>query len=171
MMKSQSRPGTTVLAALAIAATVSLGVVGCSHHPTTPSGSSTAGETSSSAQARALVDVEAVWATKPLPPCDDYLGTDLTAPPGLSVPDHDSVAKTLAGVESPGTLEWVKTKLGWVTKELSVTRAGVVDTAGTAGAEAQAQDFQRYVEHVRDELQSGRDITSDLDSTFIERCL
>ncbi|RIR09794.1 hypothetical protein [Mycobacteroides abscessus] len=65
----------------------------------------------------------------------------------------------------------MKTKLGWVTKELSVTRAGVVDTAGTAGAEAQAQDFQRYVEHVRDELQSGRDITSDLDSTFIERCL
>ncbi len=159
------------LVALAIAATVSLGVVGCSAHPTTPSASSSAGQASSSASARPLVDVEAVWATKPLPPCDDYLGTDLTAPPGLSVPDHDSVAKTLAGVESPGTLEWVKTKLGWLDKALSETRAGVIASAGTAGAKAQAQDFQRYVEHVRDELQSGRDITSDLDSTFIERCL
>ncbi|WP_236737964.1 hypothetical protein [Mycobacteroides abscessus] len=159
------------LAALVLTVGVGAGVVGCGQHSTITAVPSSAGETSSSASAHPMVDVSAVWATKPLPPCDDYLGSDLTVPPGLSVPNHDSVAKTLAGVRSPGTLEWVKTKLGWLDKALSETRAGVIASAGTAGAKAQAQDFQRYVEHVRDELQSGRDITSDLDSTFIERCL
>ncbi|MBE5451221.1 Uncharacterised protein [Mycobacteroides abscessus subsp. abscessus] len=170
MTNSQSRPGTKSFASLVVGLSVGLGVVGCSSHPTT-SGSISTGETTSSVAARQLVDVEAVWQSEPLPPCTDYLGSDLTVPPGLSVPNHDSVAKTLAGVQSPGILEWVKTKLGWLDKALSETRAGVIASAGTAGAKAQAQDFQRYVEHVRDELQSGHDITSDLDSTFIERCL
>lgn len=170
-MKTQSRPGAKVLASLVIAASVSLGVVGCELHPTTDTGSNGAGTISTSAEAHPLVDVEAVWATHPLPPCKDYLGTDLTVPPGISVPDYDSVAKELAGVKSTGSESWVRTKLGWLDRALSETRAGIIANAGTAGARAQGSDFELYVSHVRDELQLGRDTASDLDSTFIERCL
>lgn len=167
MVKIQSRPGATVLAALAIA--TSVGVVGCSH-PTT-SGSSSAGEPSISAQARPLVDVEKVWAAHPMPNCPDTLIGNESAPAGLTLPSDESVAKELAGVRSPASEGWVRTKLGWVTKALGETRAGIIASAGTAGARAQGNDFELYVSHVRDELQLGRDTASDLDSTFIERCL
>lgn len=171
MTNSQSRPGTTKLVSLFVAATVSIGVVGCSTgHPTTSSVSSVSRETSSSASARPLVDVSAVWATKPLPPCDDYLGTDLTTPPNLSVPDHASVAKTLAGVKSPGSIEWVRTKLGWLDKALSETRAGIVDT-NVPGDETELHGFERYARHVRDELEVGHDISdSDADGDYPEGC-
>lgn len=157
------------LVGLAIAATVALGVVGCSAHPTT-SGSSTSGEASSSAEARNLVDVSAVWASHPLPPCPRVVIGNASSPAGLGLPSDESVARQLAGVRSPGSPQWVRTKLGWVTKELSATRAGVVDTAGTAGAEAQVKDFRLYIDHIRAELIAGHDIPSDLDETYPEGC-
>ncbi|SHO82828.1 hypothetical protein [Mycobacteroides abscessus] len=166
MMKSQFRPGTTVLVALAIA--TSVGVVGCSTHPTS-SGSSGAGQ-SSSASAQPLVDVSQVWATHPLPPCPRVVVGNVTAPAGLELPSDETVAAQLQGVKSPASERWVRTKLGWVTKELSVTRAGVVDTAGTAGAEAQVKDFRLYIDHIRAELIAGHDIPSDLDETYPEGC-
>ncbi|QSM96487.1 hypothetical protein I3U40_00235 [Mycobacteroides abscessus subsp. abscessus] len=89
----------------------------------------------------------------------------------MTLPSDESVAKELVGVRSPASEGWVRTKLGWVTKALGETRAGIIASAGTAGARAQGNDFELYVSHVRDELQLGRDTASDLDSTFIERCL
>ncbi|MDQ8118514.1 hypothetical protein [Mycobacteroides abscessus] len=163
----QYRPGTKVLVSLFAASVVALGVVGCSPHPTTPTG---AGETSTSA-ARNLVDVAAVWQTEPLPDCPKPpIVFNGSVPPGLSLPDKASVARQLAGVKSPASEGWVRTKLGWLTQELASTRAGIIDTGGTDGARAQAKDFQLYVEHVRAELQAGKDIPSDLDSTFPEGC-
>ncbi len=157
------------LAALVIATTV--GTVGCSSHLTTPSGASSVGEPSSSASAQTIVDVSRVWATHPLPPCPDVLIGNATAPAGVTLPSDESVAKELAGVRSPASEGWVKMKLGWVTKALGETRAGIIASAGTAASRAQGNDFELYVSHVRDELQLGRDTASDLDSTFIERCL
>lgn len=168
MMKSQSRPGATKLTVLVVA--LGVGLVGCSTHPTSPSVSSSAGETSNSASTQVLVDVSQVWATHPLPPCPRLVGGNLTAPAGLELPSDESVARQLAGVRSPGPPQWVRTKLGWVTKELSATRAGVVDTAGTAGADAQVKDFQLYIDHIRAELTAGHDIPSDLDETYPEGC-
>ncbi|SLJ13418.1 hypothetical protein [Mycobacteroides abscessus] len=170
MNNTQSRPGAKVLASLVIVLGMSIGVVGCSGEHPAPSGPSTSGETSSSVTAQNMVDVSAVWATKPLPPCDDYLGTDQTAPPNLSVPDHASVAKTLAGVKSPGSIEWVRTKLGWLDKALSETRAGIVDT-NVPGDETELHGFERYARHVRDELEVGHDISdSDADGDYPEGC-
>lgn len=172
-MKTQSRPGAKVLASLVIAASVSLGVVGCSSHPTTDTGSNGAGTISTSAEAHPLVDVEAVWATHPLPPCKDYLGTDLTVPPGISVPDYDSVAKELAGVKSPGDESWVRTKLGWLDMWLAQTRAAILDHPEDSNVvHATNTRFGKYVEHLRAELQSGRDISdSSLDSRFPQECI
>ncbi|SHO82676.1 hypothetical protein [Mycobacteroides abscessus] len=169
MMISQSRPGATKLVGLVVAASVSIGAVGCSTHPTT-SGPISTGETSSSVAAANLVDVSAVWASHPLPPCPRVIIGNVSAPAGLELPSDESVARQLAGVRSPGPPQWVRTKLGWVTKELSATRAGVVDTAGTAGAEAQVKDFQLYIDHIRAELTAGHDIPSDLDETYPEGC-
>lgn len=166
-MTNQSRRGATTLIVLAIAASV--GVVGCTSHPTTPSVSSV-GQTSSSAEARQVVDVSAVWATKPLPNCPRVVIGNTSAPAGLELPSDETVARQLAGVKSPASESWVRTKLGWVTKELSATRAGVVDTAGTAGAEAQVKDFRLYIDHIRAELIEGHDIPSDLDETYPEGC-
>lgn len=171
MTTSQSRPGATILIGLAIAATVGLSVVGCSSTQPTPSRSSGTTETSISAQARPLVDVEKVWATKPLPPCDDYLGSDLTVPPGLSVPDHDGVARSLAGVQSPGSETWVRTKLGWLDMWLAQTRAGIIDHPDSPAVKSKVETFDDYVEHVRSELGAGKNIPSDLDSIFPEACI
>ncbi len=156
------------LVALALTFGVGASGIGCSASgtPTAPQSS-----TISTTENRPLVDVAKVWATHPLPPCKDYLGTDRAVPPGISVPDYDSVAKELAGVKSTGSESWVRTKLGWLDRALAETRAGIIANAGTAGARAQGSDFELYVSHVRDELQLGRDTASDLDSTFIERCL
>ncbi|MDO3129686.1 hypothetical protein P5V43_21500 [Mycobacteroides abscessus subsp. bolletii] len=170
MMISQSRTGTKSLASLVVAFGVGLGVVGCSTHPTTPTGAS--GSVSTTA-ARNLVDVSALWETKPLPPCTDYLGTDLTVPPGLSVPDHDSVARILAGVKSPGDESWVRTKLGWLDMWLAQTRAAILDHPEDSNlVHATNTRFGKYVEHLRAELQSGRDISdSSLDSRFPQECI
>ncbi len=170
MMKSQSRPGTTKLVGLVIATSVSLGVVGCSHHPTTPSGSSTAGETSSSAQARALVDVEAVWQTEPLPDCPKPpIVFNGDAPQGIALPDKASVARILAGAKSPAPTSWVRTKLGWVTKHLSQTRADIID-ANAPGDDSMLKTFDMYVKHVRAELEVGRDSSDPSDAIYPDGC-
>lgn len=158
------------LAALVLTVGVGAGVVGCGQHSTAPT-ASPQGESSSSASAHPMVDVSAVWATKPLPPCTDYLGTDLTAPPGLSVPDHASVARILAGVKSPGSIEWVKTKLGWLDMWLAQTRAGILDHPESPAVTSKVETFDDYVEHVRSELGAGKNIPSDLDSIFPEACI
>ncbi|WP_131823922.1 hypothetical protein [Mycobacteroides abscessus] len=172
MTISQSRPGTKVLTALAIALGVSLGVVGCgTEHPTT-SASSTSGETSSSVAARSLVDVSAVWATHPMPDCPRVIVGNQSAPAGLELPDDASVARLLAGVRSPGSPQWVRTKLGWVTMWLAQTRAGIIDHPESPSVHATVTRFDQYGEHIRLELSSGQDIPdSDLDGRFPEGCI
>lgn len=159
------------LAVMALAAVVASAVVGCGGHDSTPSGSSGAGVVSSSAEARALVDVSAVWATEPLPDCPKppvvYNGD---VPAGITLPDKASVAKQLSGVRSPATEAWVRTKLGWVTQWLAQTRGGIMADPG-AGAKEQANMFTEWVTHVREELQEGRDTASDLDGAFPEGCI
>ncbi|MDO3019365.1 hypothetical protein [Mycobacteroides abscessus] len=159
------------LAALVLTVGVGASAVGCGQHSTITVVPISTGDTSSSAQARPLVDVSALWATKPLPPCDDYLGTDLTVPPGLSVPDHASVARSLAGVKSPGNESWVKTKLGWLDMWLAQTRAGIIDHPDSPAVKSKVETFDDYVEHVRSELGAGKNIPSDLDSLFPEACI
>lgn len=159
------------LAALVFTVGVGASVVGCGQHSTITAVPSSAGETSSPASAHPMVDVSAVWATKPLPPCDDYLRTDLTAPPGLSVPDHNGVARSLAGVKSPGDESWVKTKLGWLDMWLAQTRAGIIDHPESPAVKAKVETFDDYVGHVRSELGAGKNIPSDLDSLFPEACI
>ncbi|SLB99682.1 hypothetical protein [Mycobacteroides abscessus] len=168
---NQSRPGTKILAALAIALGVSIGVVGCgSTHPTT-SGSSSAGETSSSASAQNMVDVSAVWVTHPMPDCPRVVIGNATASPGLVLPDDASVARQLAGVRSPGSESWVREKLGWVTKWLGKTRADIISDPSSPGVPAQSKRFSQYVEHIRTELEAGKDISdSALDGRFPEGC-
>lgn len=166
-MTIQSRPSATKLVALVIATSVSLGVVGCSAH-STPSGSSV-GETSVSAEARNLVDVSAVWATHPLPPCPRLVGGNLTAPAGLELPSDETVAKQLAGVRSPAPEPWVRTKLGWLTQELAATRADIISDPGV-GAKEQSEMFAQWVTHIGEELRQGRDTPSDLDGVYPEEC-
>lgn len=162
MTTTQSRPGTTQLVGLAIALGVSLGVVGCSERPT-PSG------TISTSAARALVDVEAVWATHPLPPCPRVIVGNQPAPAGLELPSDETVARQLAGVRSPGSESWVREKLGWVSMWLAKVRADIISDPGV-GAREQDQGFNDYVNHVRAELQAAKDISSELDSIFPEGC-
>lgn len=155
------------LVALALTFGVGASVIGCSASgtPTAPLSS-----TISTTENRPLVDVAKVWATHPLPPCKDYLGTDRAVPPGISVPDYDSVAKELAGVKSTGSESWVRTKLGWLDRALAETRAGIID-ANAPGDDTELRGFQRYVTHVKTELQAGRDITdSDADGDYPEGC-
>lgn len=171
MMKDQSRPGATTLAVLAIATTVSLGVVGCSTHPTTPSGASSAGEPSSSTSAQTMVDVSQVWAMEPLPDCPKppvvYNGD---VPAGLELPDKASVARILAGAESPAPESWVREKLGWVTQNLAKTRADIIK-ADMPSDSSMTDGFRDYVVHVRAELIAGKDIPDDLDGIFPEGCV
>lgn len=164
----QSRPSTTILATLAIA--ISVGLVGCSTHPT-PSGSSSAGETSSSAEARNLVDVAAVWASHPMPDCPRVVIGNATASPGLVLPSDESVAESLRGVRSPAPEGWVRKKLGWVTKWLGKTRADIISDPSSPGVPAQSKRFGLYVEHIKSELTAGQDISdSALDGRFPEGC-
>lgn len=167
MMKSQFRPGATKLAALAIVASV--GLVGCSAHPTS-TGSNVSGETSSSVSAQPLVDVEAVWKTEPLPDCPKppvlYNGD---VPAGLELPDKASVARILAGAKSPAPTSWVREKLGWVTKHLSQTRADIID-ANAPGDDSMLKTFDMYVKHVRAELEVGRDSSDPSDAIYPDGC-
>ncbi|WP_157931798.1 hypothetical protein [Mycobacteroides abscessus] len=169
MNNTQSRPCAMKLAALVIATTVGTGTVGCSAHPT-PSVSSSAGETSSSAAARTMVDVEAVWQTEPLPDCPKPpIVFNGDAPQGITLPDKASVAKELAGAKSPATETWVRTKLGWVTQNLAKTRADIIE-ANMPSDSSMKDGFRDYVVHVRTELIAGKDIPDDLDGIFPEGC-
>lgn len=170
MTNTQSRTGTKFFASLVIAASVSLGAVGCSTHPTT-TGSSTAGTISTSAPSRALVDVAAVWATHPMPDCPRVIVGNVSAPVGLELPSDETVAEQLRGVKSPGTESWVRTKLGWLTQALSVTRADIIDNSDAGDANsAENKGFQRYVGHVKDELKVGHAIANDVDGDYPEGC-
>lgn len=169
MNNTQSRPGTTKLVGLALA--LGVGVVGCSSHPTTPTASSTAGESSSSVVAQGLVDVAAVWETHPMPPCARVVIGNATASPGLVLPSDESVAEVLRGVRSPAPEEWVREKLGWVTKWLGKTRADIISDPSSPGVPAQSKRFGLYVEHIKSELTAGQDISdSALDGRFPEGC-
>lgn len=169
MMKSQSRQGTTKLASLFVALTVSIGVVGCTGHPTSSVSSGT-GELISSAQTQSLVDVAAVWQTEPLPDCPKppvlYNGN---VPAGLELPDKASVTRILAGAKSPAPTSWVREKLGWVTKHLSQTRADIID-ANTPGDDSMLKTFDMYVKHVRAELEVGRDSSDPSDAIYPDGC-
>lgn len=156
------------LVVLALTVTVGASAIGCSG----ASISTVEQATTSSTVAHALVDVEKVWAEYPLPPCPDYPGERGGAtPPGLSLPDHDSVERQLAGVQSPGDVGWVRTKLGWVTQWLSQTRGGIIKANNPTDTWAQ-EDFNDYVQHVKAELQVGHDVSvSALDGDYPERCI
>ncbi|AWG55008.1 hypothetical protein DDT53_12730 [Mycobacteroides abscessus] len=170
MNKMQSRPGATKLVGLALA--LSVGTVGCSSHPT-PSGPISAGESSSSAQARPLVDVEAVWATHPLPDCPKppIERNGGAVPAGIELPTESTVSEILGDVKSPASEAWVRTKLGWVTQWLLQTRAGIVATSG-ANSTVTNRRFHQYIEHIRAEMEAGQDISdSALDGRFPEGCI
>lgn len=167
-MKSQSRTGATTLAVLVVA--LGVGLVGCSAHPTTTSGSSSTGETSSSTATRALVDVSAVWQSEPLPNCPKPpIVFNGDAPQGIALPDKASVARILAGAKSPADAEWVHVKLGWVTKHLSQTRADIID-ANAPGDDSMLKTFDMYVKHVRAELEVGRDSSDPSDAIYPDGC-
>ncbi|MBN7314989.1 hypothetical protein [Mycobacteroides abscessus] len=167
----QSQPGTKCFVSLVVALGVGLGVVGCSTHPTTLTGSSGAGTISTTA-ARALVDVEQVWQTEPLPACPKPLIVfNGSVPPGLSLPDKASVARQLAGVKSPASEGWVRTKLGWVTQWLAKARADIISDPASAGSAAEKKTFDLYVKHVGDELREGQDSSSPTDSIYPEGCM
>ncbi|MBN7314692.1 hypothetical protein I3U70_25215 [Mycobacteroides abscessus subsp. abscessus] len=118
-----------------------------------------------------MVDVSAVWQSEPLPDCPKPpIVFNGDAPQGIALPDKASVARILAGAKSPATESWVREKLGWVTQWLAQTRAGIIADPG-AGAKEQANMFTEWVTHVREELQEGRDIASDLDGAFPEGCI
>ncbi|MBV0918013.1 hypothetical protein KC238_12180 [Mycobacteroides chelonae] len=72
---------------------------------------------------------------------------------------------------SPGSATWVRTKLGWVTQALSVTRADMIDNQNAVDANSvERKGFERYVSHVKDELMVGRDIADDVDGDYPEGC-
>lgn len=169
-MTTQSRTGTTNLVALVIASVVGLSVVGCNSHSTTPTGSSGAGAISTST-ARALVDVEAVWATHPMPPCPRVIVGNASAPAGLELPSDESVAAQLRGVKSPAPESLVRAKLGWVTMWLAKVRADITSDPASAGSKAEKKTFDSHVEHVGDELRAGQDSSSPTDSIYSEGCL
>lgn len=152
---------------LTLAATLVLS--GCSTGTITPS-RQVAPPSSTSTQG--LVDVAVVWQTEPLPDCPKAPVTyNGDAPQTLSLPSKATVADQLKGVRSPASESWVRTKLGWLTKWLAQTRADIIPDPSTPGARAESQRFGQYVEHVRDELEAGQDISKpDLDGRFPEGC-
>lgn len=157
------------LAVLALVLGVGASTIGCSG-VSTPVAEQTTSSTSS-ASARPLVDVEAVWQSEPLPDCPKppvtYNGD---VPQGLVLPDKASVADQLRGAQSPAPEGWVRKKLGWITQWLAQTRAGIIASPGV-GAKEQSNMFAEWVTHVREELQEGRSIASELDGAFPEGCI
>ncbi|MBE5506454.1 hypothetical protein [Mycobacteroides abscessus] len=157
------------LAVLALVLGVGASTIGCSG-VSTPVAEQTTSSTSS-ASARPLVDVEAVWQSEPLPDCPKppvtYNGD---VPQGLVLPDKASVADQLRGAQSPAPEGWVRKKLGWITQWLAQTRAGIIDHPDSPAVKSKVKTFEDYVEHVRSELQAEHDIPSDLDSIFPEGC-
>ncbi|SLI42466.1 Uncharacterised protein [Mycobacteroides abscessus subsp. abscessus] len=156
------------LTALVLALGVGASVIGCSASGTpAPTGSSTI-----STSASALVDVEAVWQSEPLPNCPKPpIVFNGSVPPGLSLPDKASVARQLASVKSPASEGWVRTKLGWVTKWLAKVRADIISDPASAGSAAEKKTFDLYVKHVGDELREGQDSSSPTDSIYPEGCM
>ncbi|MBN7375685.1 hypothetical protein I3U60_05240 [Mycobacteroides abscessus subsp. massiliense] len=63
----------------------------------------------------------------------------------------------------------MKTKLGWLDKALSETRADITD-ADSPGDDSMLKTFDVYVKHVRDELQAGQDISYSIDTIYLEAC-
>lgn len=125
----------------------------------------------SSAAAAQGVDVVAIWDTTPMPDCPNpILIENLTQGADDTVPTKASVRAELDGAESPADATWVKTKLGWVTQSLAQVRAGAANRPGTPGVKAMITQFDSYVVHVREELEAGHDIDSDLDYAFPETC-
>lgn len=171
MMKLESRYGTSKLVGLAIAATLTVGLVGCATPATTATGANTSGETSSSVSAQSLVDVAAVWATHPLPDCPKppIKRNGGQVPLGIELPTESTVSDILAGTKSPAPEQWVRTKLGWVTQELLAARADII-AANAPGDDSMLEGFKRYVSHVRDELQAGHDVSNPIDKTYPEGC-
>lgn len=136
-------------------------------------GCSTATSTNpvASTSTQALVDVAAVWASHPMPPCSRVVVGDETASPGIVLPSDETVAQQLAGVQSPASESWVRTKLGWVSQALSITRADIIgNVSGASANKAEIKGFERYVRHVRDELSVGRDISNPVDGDYPEGC-
>ncbi|SIJ34407.1 hypothetical protein [Mycobacteroides abscessus] len=141
---------------------------GCST-PATTSPSPVAG-TSTSSAAQALVDVAAVWASHPMPPCSRVVVGGETASPGIVLPSDETVAQQLAGVRSPASESWVRTKLGWVTKHLSQTRQDIID-ANNPGDKSMSKTFDLYIKHVRAELAAGQDSSDPTDAIYPEGCM
>ncbi|SLD23548.1 hypothetical protein [Mycobacteroides abscessus] len=160
MMKMQ------LVAPLVTAFAVAL--AGCATTTTAPSG--TVADTSTSAPTQSLVDVSAVWATHPMPDCPRVVVGDETASPGLVLPSDETVAQQLAGVRSPASESWVRTKLGWVTKHLSQTRQDIID-ANNPGDKSMSKTFDLYIKHVRAELAAGQDSSDPTDAIYPEGCM
>ncbi|NOS09341.1 hypothetical protein HGK65_20620 [Mycobacteroides abscessus] len=80
------------------------------------------------------------------------------------------MAQQLAGVMSPASESWVKTKLGWMTKWLAKVRADIISDPGSAGSKAEKKTFDLYVNHVGNELRQGQDSSSPTDSIYPEGC-
>lgn len=157
------------LAVLALTFGVGASTIGCSgaSTPTAPLSS-----TISTSAAHEMVDVEQVWQTEPLPACPKPLIVfNGSVPPGLSLPDKASVARQLAGVKSPASEGWVRTKLGWVTQWLAKARADIISDPASAGSAAEKKTFDLYVKHVGDELREGQDSSSPTDSIYPEGCM
>ncbi|RIU33918.1 hypothetical protein D2E83_19545 [Mycobacteroides abscessus] len=80
------------------------------------------------------------------------------------------MAKQLAGVRSPGSESWVRTKLGWITKWLAKVRADIISDPDSAGSNAEKETFKSYVKHVSDELRAGENHSDSTDSIYPEGC-
>lgn len=156
------------LTALVLALGVGASAIGCST-PSTPT--APLSSTISTSAAHVLVDVPAVWQSEPLPDCPKPpIVFNGSVPLGLSLPDKASVARQLAGVKSPASEGWVRTKLGWVTQWLAKVRADIISDPGSAGSAAEKKTFDLYVKHVGDELREGQDSSSPTDSIYPEGC-
>ncbi|BBY56159.1 hypothetical protein H7J07_06740 [Mycobacterium koreense] len=121
---------------------------------------------------RGLVDVAAVWGEHPLPPCDRVIvDNNLAAPPGVEMPSFESVAHELAGVKSPASDEWVRTKLGWVTQWLIQVRTAISTAADPLVGRASSHQFDKYINHTKQELENGHDIPdSAINARYPEGC-
>ena len=158
-----------LLAVLALTA----GIVGCGHATTVAEPS--AAVVSSTARTVPMVDVSAIWAESPLPNCPRWIhnnSADVDDIPGVDMPSHKSVAAALAGVKSPADETWVREELGWVTQHLIKVRKSIRDSSDPAATgEDDSLGFDRYVKHVRAELEAGQNVPdATLDNAYPDGC-
>ncbi len=167
----------TIRAALAGLA-LAVGLTACGHAGTTVAEPGQVG-VSATSQTTAehtgpLVDVSSIWADNPLPNCPKLRHANpIAAPPGLEVPDHQTVGEQIAGVKSPASEAWVRSKLSWLNVWLDRTIADLVHHASDSGRgnASVRKSFDRYTQHVRQELVEGRDIPdATLDNIFPQKC-